>query len=334
MPSENPSIFVCGPQTTTLPPQEYFVHLRQTLRYDSTLEAIDTAIAELPEIWKTLVNEHPGLNELHGNGILRDMNGWITGDSDNLGYSKSLLSNMHLGPLTVVLQVMEYLNYLAREGVDHSEVMGSVARGGFQGLCTGFFTASALSCSKDTAEIGKHVAVALRLALCIGAMVDLENQSGVLPAGMISVTVRWTSGSDRRRVMDILGRHEEAYLSVNMDTHSISITTAETDLPSIFHDLSRIGVQVTSIGSKGRFHHPQDSAAVAISHKVFAASPDLFHFPQDNHALVPLRSNDSGALVNPGEPLHQTALRCSLLEMADWHATMSTAVATIRVDFE
>ncbi|KAI9036245.1 uncharacterized protein KD926_002154 [Aspergillus affinis] len=330
MPSETPSIFVCGPQTTILPPQEYFAHLRQNIHHASTLQTIDTAIAELPEIWKTLVKEYPPLREIPGAGILRDMKGWITGDTDTVGNLKPLLSNMHLGPLTVVLQVLEYLNYLAREGVDHSQVVGDVKHGGFQGLCTGFLTASALSCSRDTVAIGKHVAVALRLALCIGAMVDLENQCGVLPAGMISLTVRWTSGSDRRRVMAILARYKEAYLSVNMDTHSISITTPEVDLPSIFHDLSRIGVQIISIGLKGRFHHPQHSAAVSISHKVFATSPDLFHFPKDSHALVPLRSNDSGALVSPGEPLHETAVRCSLLEMADWHATMSTAVATVR----
>ena len=209
MPSETPSIFVCGPQTTTLPPQEYFLHLRESLRHGSTLQTIDAAIAELPEIWKTLLNEHPALNELPGTGILRDMNGWITGESDNLGNSRSLLSNLHLGPLTVVLQIMEYLNYLARAEVDHSEIMGSVAHGGFQGLCTGFLTASALSCSRDTAAIAENAAVALRLALCIGAMVDLENQCGVMPAGMISVTVRWTSGTHRRRVMDILRKYDE-----------------------------------------------------------------------------------------------------------------------------
>lgn len=110
----------------------------------------------------------------------------------------------------------------------------------------------------------------------------------------------------------------------------MAITAPEADLPSIFHELSRIGVQVTAIGSKGRYNHPQNSTAMQIAHKVFAASPDLFQFPGTKHALVPLRSNDSGALVSPGEPLHETALRCSLLEMADWHATVSTAVATVR----
>ncbi|PLB49747.1 hypothetical protein P170DRAFT_426617 [Aspergillus steynii IBT 23096] len=328
MPSETPSIFVCSPQTTVFPPQEYFLQLRENHRHDTILKTIDAAIAELPKIWTTLVKGYPALGEIPGAGLLRDMKGWTTGDSDNLGNCKSLLSNKHLGPLTIVVQLMEYLNYLAESGVDHSEMMKSVAHGGFRGLCTGFLTASALSCSKDTAAIGKHAAVALRLALCIGAMVDLDNQFGVLPARMISLTTRWTSATNRSRVMTILAGYEEAYLSVVMDAHSITITAPEADLPSIFHELGRIGAQITAIGPKGRYHHPLHSTTVTILDKIFASSPDLFHFPDS--ALVPLRSNDSGAMVSPGEPLHETALRCLLLEMADWHLTMSTAVATIR----
>lgn len=208
--SETPSVFVCAPQTTTLPPQEYFVQLRESLRNSSTLSTLDDAVVELPHIWTILVKGHPALGEIQGASLLRDLKGWITGDSDSLGNSKPLLSNMHLGPLTVVLQVMEYLSYLARSEVDHNEVLRPVAHGGFQGLCTGFLTASALSCSEDTAEIGTHAAVALRLALCIGAMVDLENQRGVFPAKMVSLTAPWTSATDRSRVTTILAGYKEA----------------------------------------------------------------------------------------------------------------------------
>lgn len=209
MPAETPSIFLCGPQTSTVPPQEYFVQLRKDIRQKSTLETIEVAVAELPTIWAVLVKEHPALSELPGAVLLRDLKEWITGESDSLGNSKCLISNMHLGPLTVVVQLMEYLNYLTRSEVDHREMVSSVAHGGFQGLCTGFLTASALSCSRDTAEIGKQATVALRLALCLGAMVDLDNQCGVSPARLISMTTRWTSATDRSKVMAIIAGHQE-----------------------------------------------------------------------------------------------------------------------------
>ena len=49
----------------------------------------------------------------------------------------------------------------------------------------------------------------------------------------------------------------------------------------------------------------------------------LLQFPHDARPLVPLRRSDSGELVaDDATSLHETALRCILVESADWHNTM------------
>lgn len=80
---------------------------------------------------------------------------------------------------------------------------------------------------------------------------------------------------------------------------------------------------VKRINLSGRYHL---SMHLPMFRKLLGIceSLPLLQFPQTAHPLVPLRRSDSGELVVAGSetPLHEIALRCILVETADWHTTM------------
>jgi len=83
-------------------------------------------------------------------------------------------------------------------------VLAGLKDGGIQGFCTGFLAATALACSKDEEEINVLGAVALRLAVCIGACVDLDSRFAKPSKTRGCVATRWKTELGRNDVDQVL----------------------------------------------------------------------------------------------------------------------------------
>ena len=204
-----PSLVVFGPQPPC-PSIEYLSRLRLSLLHNRRLATFLAAIKSLPNLWSILVEANPSLTQVPGLRLLEDIKRWIEHGNFPLQTSETL-PNVLLTPLTIIVHIVEYFSYLEYldPGTSHSQVLDSVRDGGIQGFCTGFLAAISLACSRTEENINEFGAVALRLAVCIGALVDLDARFAVPPHETSCFTVRWSATSGRSQVSDILKDYSE-----------------------------------------------------------------------------------------------------------------------------
>lgn len=111
------------------------------------------------------------------------------------------LSNVHLAPLTVVYQAVEFIRaagLLGRAPPSQStQASWSLPKlQGVQGFCLGFLSAAAIALSKDWEAFERNFATSIRLGACIGAVIEADLQSRI--DGLKSLSIRWKT--DRARM--------------------------------------------------------------------------------------------------------------------------------------
>ncbi|KAL5331572.1 hypothetical protein ACEPPN_001106 [Leptodophora sp. 'Broadleaf-Isolate-01'] len=184
-----PSLLLCGPQTN-LPSAKYLGRIRQSLLSQARLRDFLAAIDGLPRIWGLLLGHRPQLGSVPGLECIGAIRKWLS-EGVPLNPPREAL-NVFYTPLTVVFQIVEYMTYFERnrEGITHSSILEAAKSAGIQGFCTGFLTAVAISLSEDEENISRFGGIALRLALCIGAFVDLAGPFARPPLETSCLSVR------------------------------------------------------------------------------------------------------------------------------------------------
>lgn len=211
MPSEsyprvNPKVFLFGPQALAFD-AKLFTTLQSHL-YDSW--ALD-ALSDLPIIWESLVKQVPKLQHVEGERLLRELHqGLQTG---SLPDSLFPLPNILLSPLVVIVQLTQYLAFV-RSGLpglgDTDEIPQSVMQTSESlGLCTGILSAFAVSCASSIAKVQQYGAVAVRLSMLVGALVDAEEASPDTGSPAMSFSMSWNALESRTSVDEVLAEFPE-----------------------------------------------------------------------------------------------------------------------------
>ncbi|KAJ5825720.1 hypothetical protein N7474_002858 [Penicillium riverlandense] len=313
-----PSLLLCGSQAIQWS-DDYLASLQKVLLADPILQPFVNAIRELPRLWGTLLEADSELKAISGKQILERFSKWLDGET-LLDTASILNPNLLLSPLTVISQLVEYLNYLTENPTQcHLRILNGVKDGGIQGFCTGFLTALALSCSRDDKDIVELGAVALRLAACIGAYVDLDQRN---TSEFVCLAGRWAAAADKQNINAILANYDKS------DATSATFTVPQASKSSIVHDMNNIGLQVREIPLAGRFHNSihQESFNKLVR---LCESTSSLRFPDHYRPLVPLRTNVNGQILSGNETLHVAALRTLLLDVSDWYQTTSKAVDSL-----
>ena len=194
------TIAIFGPQVTIWT-QESLSQLQSALLLNPHLKFIKKALIELPSLWPTIEKYFQPRSSSHESLIqLRDF------AQGNKIPNEKTFSNSYLAPLTIVDHVV-HLVQLAEElrleqGGKNDSLEIPVFRAA-QGFCIGFLSAGALCSSSKWAEIEINASNALRIAACIGLIIDADVAQGSATA----VTARWKTNSER------------AYLEFSMETH-------------------------------------------------------------------------------------------------------------------
>lgn len=212
-----PSAVVCGPQTN-LPSQRNLDRLRSYLTQRPDVEHLLQAVIELPDLLSAL-QEHDHDLRLIPASSLNHLREWCLDQSIILQIPETL-PNVLLAPLTVlihIIQYQEYCDHLSSEDV-HARIRQSIRNGGFQGLCTGSLSAAALACSTTRPEIDQNAAVALKLAMCVGAYVDL-GLALEADSPMTCFIARWRHGSQREDLDQILNNYPQVRLKSDLSGH-------------------------------------------------------------------------------------------------------------------
>ena len=198
-----PSLIVLGSQTEW-PSTQFLAQLRESLLSDSRLRTFLTAIRELPHLWERLVKSSPSLKQVPGLEAINSLLQWI--DHGKFSRISDLPPNVLSTPLTIIIHIVHYFEFLKADGraTTHANIIKNVKAAGIQGFCTGFLSAVALACSQNEEDVSTLGAVALRLAFCIGAFVDLDGAFADPPNETHLIAVRWKSDDSKNTVLNIL----------------------------------------------------------------------------------------------------------------------------------
>lgn len=198
-------VLLFGPQALGLD-AESASQLRQTLLSTPGLSWLLDTIAELPGHWESLAKAVPSLQPLPGAELLQDLANWLkTGHFSQASFP---LPNVLLTPLVVVTHLAQYLKFLELIQPDSPEgrdLHASLQRDAETlGLCSGLLSAAALSCSADQVQLQHYGAVAVRLAMMVGALVDAQDVSVDGHGGSKSFSVAWNSPESGVQMTEIL----------------------------------------------------------------------------------------------------------------------------------
>lgn len=207
-----PVLLVFGPQAAPQDP-ESLARLRLVLLSEPGLCQLLSTIRDLPQLWRSLIKEFPSFQAVPGLSVWEDFNGWIHTGA-NFPQALHPLPNVLLTPLTVIMHIANYVHYVRvkygqKSQAAHEAILKDLAVGGAHGLCVGLLSAIAVACSATLDELGHWGSVALRLAVCIGAAVDLEGAYASPPNEASCFSVRYDP-DQRDIVQRILKNFPEA----------------------------------------------------------------------------------------------------------------------------
>jgi hypothetical protein len=214
-----PSSIVFGSQGS-VPDPTYLTLISAFLLHDEHANLLIETINSLPEWWNAISESHTVLQRVPGHGLLERLSRWLLQGSFN--EFEEPVPNTFLAPLTVVSHVVEYLSYLRSDSAQHADVLQAARTGGYQGLCIGQLAAIACSNAANESEIIDQAAVAIRLAVLIGAIIDLDGCFAEPPKKWACIVAREKSSASSYDLDNVLGHHPEV-------TDCTSIITMKLD---------------------------------------------------------------------------------------------------------
>ena len=208
-------LIVFGPQTSC-PSKGFLAEIRKYLLLEPRLVTFLEALKNLPSLWDRLVDHDESLNALPGRETLIHLGDWI--QHGELPDEVVAESNVFGMPLTIVVHIVQYFHYLDGN-ISHFKMMEDVRTAGVQGFCLGLLSAVAVGCARQEAEINALAAVALRLAVCIGAYIDLHRVYTVDSFDSVSLVVRWRLAESHNSLLEVLRTYPDVS---NYTLHSAS----------------------------------------------------------------------------------------------------------------
>ncbi|EED12124.1 polyketide synthase, putative [Talaromyces stipitatus ATCC 10500] len=320
LPALRREILLFGPLALSFD-QEAFKHLRKTI-IDSKENywALD-ALNSLPYYYTTIRAAIPGINGVNG-AQLQDLKSALNNEKQLLtGFP---LSNTLLIPLIVILHLTQYWRYLEQASMElESNIDLFVASHHNKetvGFCTGLLSAMAVSAAKNQREFCKYAAVAVRLGLLVGMVVDAQDGSSAHGPSK-SISASWKSSERREEAQRILNEFPQAYISVYYDEDRATITAPASKIPDLHQRLRAAGIVTADVGLNGSFHTERYRGQLESIIQFCDSHPD-FQLSDASKAIIPTRSNATGDFIREGA-LHQHALQSILVNPPQWYQTFT-----------
>lgn len=185
--SDVASCAVFGPQSKA-PGSRYLDEVFSYIQKKKVLTPLTEAVIHLQDnVWIKLAQSNDDIANLSQGPLhIQNLSTWITtGDSSKIANCMSGIVSL---PLLVIIQTSQYLQYLDYCCLSHLELLEQLREGGIQGYCGGLPAATAIACSKNEAELVAHSAIAVRIALAIGAYGELGDDES--EPGATTIVIR------------------------------------------------------------------------------------------------------------------------------------------------
>ncbi|POR33739.1 Polyketide synthase [Tolypocladium paradoxum] len=318
--SDENTLLLFGPQIPRLVPSR-LAELRRTIQEAPKLEFLVRIAQDLPTVWAATIHPNsPRFGRLTGaEQQLQQLGAFLENDAAELQHPSGVpCCNLVLAPLTVLSQIAEYVR-LGRQGP-------------VQGFCVGFLAAAAVASARNRAELEQWTATAARLAVCIGAVIDLEEQERsdghhTSPGCSFTWSVRWTSTLEKEYLDKTLSSSPEAYISCLTDVDRVTLTIPEGHSAGFAQQLADGGLSAQPIGLCGRYHTSSPGREVLVQQlKSLCRQDEGFQFHAGEQLALPLRSTSDTRLIANGAALHDVALDSILVDVCRWYETVQAAV--------
>ncbi|OTB18660.1 hypothetical protein K445DRAFT_363971 [Daldinia sp. EC12] len=311
------NLLLFGPQIPRFIPSR-LTDLRKAILEDPNLGFLVQIVKELPSLWETTIQpSSPNFKRLANAKQQLELLGTFLENDRDEAPRLSAPYNLLLVPLTVISQIAEYIR---------------LDKGGtVQGFCVGFLAAAAVANTRDRADLERWTATAVRLAACIGAVVDLdelERSNGKADSPQCSSTwsVGWSSIIEKEHFERTLTSFPEAYISCVTDVDRVTLTIPEGHVASFSRRLADGGLSAKPVGLSGRYHTSSpDRAEVVERLKLLFQHNEKFQFPAVDQLTVPLRSTLDTEIITKGS-LHEIALDCILVDVCRWYETVQAVL--------
>lgn len=161
--------------------------LQASLHQDASLSFLRQALTDLPSFITTLQREETAslVSKLEH---LQELADFASGQSI---LDCTALSNVHIAPLTVIYQAVEFIRSTGL--TEASSTLPKLQ--GVQGFCLGFLSAAATASSKSWEELQHNFTTSIRLAALIGAVIESDLLSH--KDGLKSLSIRWKTDGAR-----------------------------------------------------------------------------------------------------------------------------------------
>lgn len=179
------------------------------------------ALSTFPEIWEDLVTRIPKLQFSNGLQLLDELaKGFQSG---SIQESLFPLPNVLLTPLTVIIQLTQYLAFLraALPDLNDSDELPLTITNSTEtlGLCSGMLSAFAAGFASSLAEVQQYGAIAVRLATLLGALVDAEEASLESDGSSMSFSVSRKGVGPGASMNEVLEKFPEVILPLLLLHH-------------------------------------------------------------------------------------------------------------------
>ncbi|KAI2699759.1 transcriptional regulator family: Helix-turn-helix [Penicillium roqueforti] len=308
-----PVCVVFGPQSSEI--DETLFYISRNIDENPSLGFLKDVLQELPSLWSPITDAWSSLSSIPGATQLTVLAECVQGTT---AAPKSAM-NVFMTPLTVIRQIIDVWKF-KEESQNRCRIVDA------QGFCVGFLAAVAVASSNDSNEFEDIASTMIRLAVCIGAAVDLD---GILHGPARSVALRWKSDSEKEQLDRVLGSSSTAYISCFTDATSVTVTVAEDEVDDLTKELGGHGLSVKIIDLKGRFHHSRHVTAVQYLADL-CETDARFRLARTSPCVLPLRSNVDGHVIGKRFAIHKTALESILTKPSQWAITVSAAFEQAR----
>ncbi|KAI2615230.1 hypothetical protein GGR54DRAFT_650524 [Hypoxylon sp. NC1633] len=319
-PLSGPTILLFGPLALCFD-EAAFTQVRKAVVEDEDSTWVLHTIAEFPHIWKSLTASIPSLQTASALEQLDDLSdAFRTGRPLETSFP---LPNKILIPLVIASHLTQYATFV-RDNTEDREVdpfSASKLDKETLGLCTGLLSSFAVSSAGNAEQFKKYAAVAVRLAMLIGTIVDAQDET-TEPSKSLSAA--WNSPESEEELQRIVKSFPETYISVNYDENRATVTTKASAISKLLQQLRGAGLVASEIGLYGRFHADVNLPNLGPLLEFVDAHREFQFLDASSGLVVPTRSNRGGEPITQG-PLHRHALQSILAEPPQWFQTLSAA---------
>lgn len=210
-PKHGNTVLLYGPQALSFD-QDAFLALKSILLGTEEHRWILDTLAEFPQCLEIVCKKFPKLITGRTHKLIEDLNDWLRRDNTSISSRDFILTNTLLNPLVIISQLTQYTTYLKLSNPNSEKGQDIYAYSKQNketlGFCTGLLSALAVSSSKNKEQFQKYGAVALRIGMLIGMVVDAQELSPVTGESK-SLAVAWTSSKGGEEAIRILNKFPE-----------------------------------------------------------------------------------------------------------------------------